>query len=980
MCFAQDTNAQGRTLSQIDQLIEETDFSAALIELSDYLKDHPEQLDKVQKRIDKIMKSRQQYIVLANELIDVMEKEPENAQKKLEIIAQLESVEKNPTEEQLQFIRQAKIAAQFTYYRAQFRRIADESSASVDNGEYTDAVSQIQKGFTMYRQEFYDENPKSVTDGVTVTVNQINALCKEYSNIQDKLKNAYNTFIRAVESGNYRDASNAYINFNSEMQALANVRNQVYKNAVSLRDTFQRLQKRNPELTEASYLPFVFRFTLGLENNPRSGIIGAMDTQFKNYVEGAKPAIYSVIQKNNIGKIDSTNVATVKNDDLPYQRLTAMSNFSELGINVNQMYSKISEGLKYQKDYPEYVRSMEYVASITSGINQSFVVLNKYQGINQTLKTIEKPADAVEGIRSKNSYASQMIDCSRQYDECAAKAQNLLNEKFFTEYSAELLQNQKNKNAENVILEYKNLDTYYSVLNKTLYDVCIKASQHQWKETSSYFASAATEIVDYYQNEYKKSDELLANRYPKEALAFISQIDQNLKNDSATLESCRTTLLESSIDKSSFASEEKTVIDSVAKMHKLQEASNATSQKCNESILLSQKALNEAELRYNQAVSSFRRTDYTAARKNIELASLKYKESLDYQESDSLRTESDRKLAELGQQINDAENRLVVAEVRKLKNNAKNEYYNGNFEKAESILNQAKSRWAVTNGDEKDEEIENLFALVETALSMKTGRVIPPTAPLYPEMSQILSIAHQYYDQGSKLMKQNKKDDALEVLNLAKKKLQEVQLVYPLNQEASILTLRIDELIDPAVANQTFERKFNSAKTNYKNPAKIQEAYADLKDLAEIRPNYPGLKSLINQVEMDLGLKKKPVDTTAITRSQALTREAQSIINSAGKSESQLRNALAKLDEAIVLNPNNDQAYLLKDRVQISLGGRASIVMTAADEAKYQQAIQELQKNNIVGAYALVEQLLQKSENKRCTKVLDLQKKVKALL
>ena len=65
--------------------------------------------------------------------------------------------------------------------------------------------------------------------------------------------------------------------------------------------------------------------------------------------------------------------------------------------------------------------------------------------------------------------------------------------------------------------------------------------------------------------------------------------------------------------------------------------------------------MNEAELRYNQAVSSFRRTDYTAARKNIELASLKYKESLDYQESDSLRTESDRKLAELGQQINDAD-------------------------------------------------------------------------------------------------------------------------------------------------------------------------------------------------------------------------------------------------------------------------------------------------------------------------------------
>ena len=93
-----------------------------------------------------------------------------------------------------------------------------------------------------------------------------------------------------------------------------------------------------------------------------------------------------------------------------------------------------------------------------------------------------------------------------------------------------------------------------------------------------------------------------------------------------------------------------------------------------------------------------------------------------------------------------------------------------------------------------------------------------------------------------------------------------------------------------------------------------------------------------------------------------------------------MRNVLTKLDEAISLNGNNDQAILLKDRVQISLGGRASVVLSSADEAKYQQAIKELQKNNIVGAYAIVEQLLQTPNNRRSAKVLDLQKKVKALL
>ena len=422
------------------------------------------------------------------------------------------------------------------------------------------------------------------------------------------------------------------------------------------------------------------------------------------------------------------------------------------------------------------------------------------------------------------------------------------------------------------------------------------------------------------------------------------------------------------------------VVDSVAKMNGFKTNSTRTAAKCNQEILLSQRALNEAELRYNQAVTAFKKGDYTAARKNIEISSSKYKESFDHQESESIRSDADKKLLALGQQINDAENKLIVAEVRQLKTKAKSEYYNGNFEKSESLLAQAKSRWAVTNGEEEDEEIKSLQALVETALSMKTGRVIPPTAPLYPEMSQILSIAHQYFDEGSAMIKKGNKQEGVTLLNQAKKKLQEVQLVYPLNQEASLMTLRIDQLIDPESFNEMFEQKVNAAKENYKIAERAQQSYADLLDLYEINPKYPGLSSLIYNVKLELGLVQKPVDNSSLVKSQQLYREALAIFNSSGSDQTKLRNALAKLDEAIALNGNNDQAVLLKDRGQISLGGRASVVLSSADEAKYQKAIQELQKNNIVEAYALVEQLLQTPANRRSAKVLDLQKKVKALL
>ena len=70
----------------------------------------------------------------------------------------------------------------------------------------------------------------------------------------------------------------------------------------------------------------------------------------------------------------------------------------------------------------------------------------------------------------------------------------------------------------------------------------------------------------------------------------------------------------------------------------------------------------------------------------------------------------------------------------------------------------------------------------------------------------------------------------------------------------------------------------------------------------------------------------------------------------------------------------------MKDRIATSIGGGAQVVLSGEDEAKYQQAVQELQKGNTINASALVEQLLLNPKNKNSAKVLDLKKKVDSLL
>ncbi|MBQ9630059.1 MAG: hypothetical protein IJR49_00525, partial [Treponema sp.] len=400
---------------------------------------------------------------------------------------------------------------------------------------------------------------------------------------------------------------------------------------------------------------------------------------------------------------------------------------------------------------------------------------------------------------------------------------------------------------------------------------------------------------------------------------------------------------------------------------------------CEKNIRQAELAKNEAELRYTQARASLNTNDFDNARKKVQESREKYNESLSYQYSDELRRVSDERLLSLANEITMRQNEMVVLQVRELKNQARGEYYNGNFEKSENILSEARTTWALTNVEE-DEELLTLYGLVNTALSMKAGRIVSHTNPLYKEMSQVMSIAQQYFKNGLDLLSKNETEKGKEQLLIATEKLQELMIVYPLNKEANLLTLRIQQQIDPDNFKNIFAERVESARKNYIIPEKRQQAYSDLQDLYEINPNYPGLSTLIYDVEIELGIRRKAPDRTANNRSIALTQEARNIFSRAGRDEVRLRLALAKVDEALQYNPNNGDAMLLKDRINIAIGGRASIVLSSDDEAKYQSAIAEMQRNNIVQANAIVEQLLQKSENKRSPKILDLQKRIKALL
>jgi hypothetical protein len=957
-----------------------------------------------------------------------MQKEPENDEKKLKIITQLESLEKYPTEKNLAFIRQAKSAAQFTFFRSQFTRIMDSGVALVQQKNYTGAAEKFSEGFVLYRGDFDDKKyDKSITVPVLQSLEMIKTGVSQFGALQDACAAAYSAFMQAVASGNYEQSRQAFAHVQTAFAQYAAVRNSVARAGKVFQDTFSGLQKNDPELTEASFLAFAQRFTLGRASDSDSGIVGAMDARWNVMLEDMKPAVYNAVVAKLASLDGMLSPASLFASPALHENARALlapaRNFASLGNDVQNLYSLIEESDLQPRSarYTNYRDSMQFISEMTQRLAD---LLDDVQKISELDAEVNSRKNAYSDKRAgaEASYSSSQLSSVSSYETILQRAQTALSSSWYTDEatkeklalsSKKAAQNQTvqtgtasggEKNAkttagvqiDNSVLLWTEINAVYEMLCNQTALASSGSAGSVWGDLAQYYAKLGSDALAQFTISYAEANNQfngveekdadtgtsLVKKYPNESALALDKLQSDIAAEITVLARNLRTLAGGSNYRSSsstYAQGINTIESTVNALNELSLSGKLLAEKARAQVQLADRAKNEAQLRYNEAAQALAKERFDEARSDVQRARTKYNESLAYQESARLRKQSDTDLASLGAEIAKQENEVVVREVRTLKNNAKAAYYQGDFETAEKNLTQARTRWAVTNVDD-DKEITNLLALVSTALSMKTGRVIPPTAPLYPEMSQILSIANQYYDQGLKLMNTGNTADANAVLNQAKGKLRTLQLVYPLNQEASLLTLRIDQLIDPVSFKSMFAQKIAAAKEDYKNPDKRQSAYTDLLDLYEINPSYPGLKQLINDVEIEIGVKQKPVDKTALTRSKTLTADAQKIYDSAGRDEVKLRSALSELDEAIRLNPNNDAAMLLKDRIQTSIGGQAAVVLSSADEAVYQQAIQELQKNNIVTANALVEQLLQKPANRRSSKILDLQKKVKALL
>ena len=1008
------------SLFEIDRLIRRTEYDEALRQLNIYIEKNPEKFDNAQSRIRRIMNARNQYSILAERLINLIQTDPGNNKEIYEITAQLEKFERHPSDQNLQFIADLKKSAEFNYFRAQFLEIQNETASKSQAGEYVAAVEKAKEGFWLYRDNFYEEweNDPEITGSVDSILADLDAhiFVFEDKNTVTRLNNAVNDFLKAVNQEQYEQAVNRFAEVENQFRSYNQLRLAIIKDGSDLQNKFAEVQKLDADQTDASFLPFMFRFVFGVDSVKDSGILGAVNSQWHALSKKMNDAVYEVLLR----KYERYNLAVDQQlyDDVkryasldsrvldlykiaedsplehpltnPYSQYYVFTNYAEkLCENAVRITNNRSEVLKIADS------QKTEIAKITESGNE--LSLEEHSKIINSLFNSNESITKITG--NKNEQLLESFEWAQKYQEVAAAYSNKDFEGLTNVYD-NTLSGIFNDADEAISLSWIEISGYYKRCAKDLYDNALAFYNSAENYRKGFFTKIPSAVLSdlnrdiskavSYESSFNSNPELdfgIYYSYPDLSLEIANYTQTLARNGITVLDGYNSVIQENLITHPQQKENERVynaTTDAIAFINlqkenllKLITDAQTQAQTAQRQITQATLARNEADLRFQEAQNALRKEDFETARKKLQDALTKYDESLNAKNDEELRAQTDSKLQVLGENIAKAENEIVVREVRELKTLAKDAYFNGRFDDAEKYLNQAKIRWAVTNVNE-DEEISNLLNFVNTAISMKTGREILPSAPQYPEMSQLLNMAYQYFDEGSRKIGEGDRTAGEADLALALESIQKLQYVYPLNQEASILTLRINRLLDSKKFNEEFAQKIEIAKMMCKSKDTQQEGYANLLDYYQLDPNYKGLKDLIYQVEIDIGIRQKPVNNTGVARANRLVNDAQKIYNSAGNDTKKLEQALAKVDEALALVSDNKAAMSLKDKITTKIGGNTATVLSTEDERLYQLAIQRLQNNNVVGANAIVEQLLKKPQNGNSQKIKELKNKIEA--
>ncbi|MCR4821924.1 MAG: hypothetical protein K5873_03515 [Treponema sp.] len=1035
--------AKGEVLSlnQIDLLIETSAYNAALRELTSYIEKYPEDFDRAQKRISKIMLLREGYNKEAGKLVDVIKNGEESKNEKLDKIVELESSEMEPTDTVIDFTNLARRTVTLGEVLYKYDKIMREGLALVRKESYEEAAHKFEEGFAIKNETsdlvFEMENGISGKEAKAVVYeNDITAPVKKSvadikNLISGSLKNpsfasrisdceeAYALYIKALSQKNLEGVNHALKKVDAAFSAYANLRNQIIDESKLMKKAEEKAEKRNPLLQGTSYISFYQKFVLGDESNPDTGIIGAFDAYYNRRVEEMK-------SKTNILVFEILN-NIIK--ELPYAKIYSLAqkipseqkkvsyakNYAQAALALHKLYSyeKNPDGSSVADKHTGYQSSMGFVSDYIAALAVSYdsaVELAEEKSSPEKIDKKDLSENRInknytkllryEKIKSDSQKNLTLIDeekaKEKEYFDSLSKKEKELAELVALSGGRIKLGGTKKRSTAGVEISDEPLDfrkeiDYFSALSSQNLDEASGHAKNLWIYLAYAWRSLGDQAFAYYSDKCSEREKLLygqkeepesgegenlfeshfVKKYPIEAKESAETLNLEISKKKEELVGKRKLLSDGDEYRQTLAefNDECLKFDQIIiNFDSLFARNNAVISEARPQIRIYENTLRDAYEQYNLALSAFKKENFDSANAAVESASEKFAQALDIEFSEKIRVMREETLNALAVKIQQSEYEKVLREVFALKDKAATLYYSSNFDGAETVLTSAQAKWAKVSTD-PDSEIEDLLAIVRTVKSITYGRILLQSDPHYPELSHSIDMAKQSFERGINLKKQGKREAANEAFNVALTNIRNVQNVYPLNKEARLITLKIQQEVDPEGFPRQFENQYNAAKAN----SDLSQRLADLEDLYEINPKYPGLAQEIYNIKDSLGMfPKKTVKKEVKKSADSKIAEARRAFKAAGDDEEKLNQALRLANEAIAIDGTSKAAKELKLNIQLKIGSTSTAILSQNDEKMYAEAARLFNLRRFADAKNVMDRLLKGRAAKKSRKVIDL--------
>jgi tetratricopeptide (TPR) repeat protein len=967
-------------LLRADELIEKKEYDEAIMLLAEYSRGSQDRFDRAQVRLRRIFALREEFNRTADELILTLLDNPDDSEKILVLTRRLYALENERSPLLANFVSRTRDIAEFNVSRNRLRNILERGREFLDRGDHISALQTYSGGMDLMRDEFFAAGyGAAIENEVLFETERINSMLASYREASAPVGTIAAEMARAVNTGNLAAISdlngrlvpavNRFIRLKSELVSAVN----------AIDKTLEGIRAADPEMGDRNHLSFLSRIIHGRPGEDiQEGMLGAFDLHWKNTVGVCLDAIASYIERTHVSALAAFNAGE-------YSSAAAMLNGIERYANLSPPF--FERQLQFHEDKKEQTVTLFG----NSVLNQDIPIYLKIKALQESNAMLVQAANVPvpqnidrsaladwragrlginEAVERELRTRAALDVTQNQFDEIITKGGQTdteINSRYQTAYVRNTLDAIEKRRSGVVSEQMLSAQRYYEISYNDLQNRL--SSRREELARGRSFLEGQSRVND--------AGVAVVYRYPAEAqaefTAMFSAISADLERGASIMTRHRNEPLQisSNADVSRFRTGSQTVID---ELNSLRTQGLALAETARGQTALAETHRQEGERLLREAQAAFQRQNYEAARERIQRASERFTNSLEIQESASVRQSWDSQLVSLGQAISQAENETVIVEVRNMLNNARNLFFAGNFQQAEDNLIRARNRWNVTNVDD-NEEVILWLGIVRNAMSANSGREISPTAPLYPEMSQLLSQAQKNYEEGVLMINAGQRALGLAKFEEARQLTREVRLIFPVNQKAGILELRMEQFTDPAAFTASFEQRLNTARTGTRQ--RSIEAFADLQNLAEINPRYPNMRGILTQAEIDMGIRPPPPNPADIARSRELAASASRILE--GNIATQYEVALTQINEAISLNPDNAEAARIKDRLLNRMSVPGAIVLTREDEEDYQRAMRELQAGNNLVAFALVERLMQNPRNRNITKLIELQRRIQSV-